>query len=376
VIVHQSLETPTPPFQVQKSYLFAHFRQISKSSNRFLDICRKIQAELLNAVRKESSREMVTLGITRKHTYVSPFILCLTLLISLILSSCNEDQPSAQTATVKNAASQITYSTKAQDVVIRTYYGGGHYGTLPLGPQLSLYGDGTYVIGLENQGKLTNDAMEKLLFTLVDTDGLLSFKRQQFSDVPDQNSTFLEVNLNGKHTELVYSNFGSRPESSQDLDEYQRLGKALTTLKESLNGMTQPYSTNKYVLLVHETATPDRTQAIQTFDLPDFTLAQAAQFECGPNKDESPTSGNPIGPCLQYTRPLGALILKDDQLQEVKTLLGGQQEGQLVQLGLYYDVRLRPLLPDELSSKKLAMLGSSQSTYQDIPLVEGKPPQQ
>jgi hypothetical protein len=277
---------------------------------------------------------------------------------------------------VQNSTGQVTYSTNAQNVVIRTYYGGGHYGTLPLGPQLSVYGDGTYVIGLEKQGKLDGDALQKLLSTLIGTDGLLSFKRQQFSDVADQNSTFLELNLNGKHTELVYSNFGSRAESTQDLDEYQRLGKALTTLNETLNSPTQAYTTNRYALLVHETTTPDRTQPIQTFSLQDFTLEQVAKFECGPNKDERPTSGNPIGPCLQYTRPLGALILQDNQLQTIKTLLGGRQEGQLLQQGLYYDVRLRPLLPDELLTKKLAMLGSLQLTYEDIPLVEGTPPQQ
>jgi hypothetical protein len=341
---------------------------------RFLDTWRKIQGELFNAVCEEPRIEMLKPSVTRKHTSVFPFIFCLVLLIALILSSCNEDQ--AQTATVKNASSQITYSTNAQDVVIRTYYGGGHYGTLPLGPQLSLYGDGTYVIGLEQQGKISSDAMQQLLATLVDTDGLLSFKRQQLADVPDQNSTFLELNLNGKHTELTYSNFGSRPETAQDLNEYQRLGKALTIFKESLNGPTQPYTSNKYALLVHETATPDQTQPIPPFFLQDFTLPQVAKFECGPNKDEARTSGNPIGPCLQYTRPLGVLILTDNQLQQIKTLLGDQQEGQFTQLGLYYDVRLRPLLGDEVSTKKLAMLGSLQFGYEDIPLVEGTLPQQ
>jgi len=311
---------------------------------------------------------MLISGTIRKHTYTFLFIFCLALLISLILSSCGN----SQTATVKNSVSQITYSTNAQDVVIRTYYGGGHYGTLPLGPQLSVYGDGTYVIGLEKQGKLSSDALQQLISTFVNTDGLLSLKRQNFSDVPDQNSTFLELNLNGAHTELVYSNFGSRPESAQDLDEYKRLGQALTTLNESLNGPTQAYTTNKYALLVHETALPDRTQPIQTFFLPDFTLAQVANFECGTDKDVRATSANPIGPCLQYTIPLGALILADNQLQTIKTLLGGQQAGQLAQLGLYYDVRLRPLLPDEVSTKKLAMLGSLQLSYQDIPLVEDR----
>src|SRR5436305_15205518 len=161
---------------------------------------------------EESGTRMITTGIKRKHTYALPCLFCLALLAALTLSSCETGQTPPQTATVKNSASQITYSTNAQDVVVRTYYGGGHYGTLPLGPQLSLYGDGTYIIGLEKQGKLTSDALQQLLSTLVDTDGLLSLKRQQFSDVPDQNSTFLELNLNGKRTELVYSNFGSRPE--------------------------------------------------------------------------------------------------------------------------------------------------------------------
>ena len=330
----------------------------------------------MNTVREASSIEMVRSSAKKKYTYVCPLVFFLALLISLMLSSCGTDQNSSQTASVQGSTNQVTYSTNAQDVVIRTYYGGGHYGTLPLGPQLSVYGDGTYVIGLAKQGKLSGDALQQLISTFVDTDGLLSLKRQQFADVPDQNSTFLELNLNGKHTELVYSNFGSRPESAQDLDEYKRLGQALTTLNESLNGPTQAYTANTYALLVHETTTPDRTQPIQTFNLQDFTLAQVAKFECGTDKDDRATSANPIGPCLQYTIPLGALILQGNQLQTIKTLLGGQQEGQLAQLSLYYDVRLRPLLPDELSTKKLAMLGSLQLSYEDIPLVERTPPQQ
>lgn len=363
------------PPQAQKYYPFTHFWHNRQARSRFLDTYRKIQRELLNTIREESRTEMATPSVIRKHCKIFPFVFCLVLVISFIMSSCANQNPS-QTTTVRTSAGQITYSANAQDVVIRTYYGGGHNGTLPLGPQLSVYGDGTYVIGLDKQGKLSSDALQQLISTLVDTDGLLSLKRQNFSDVPDQNSTFLELNLNGQHKELVYSNFGSRSESAQDLDEYKRLGQALTTLNESLNGSTQAYTTNKYALLVHETTTPDRTQRMQTFSLPDFTLAQAANFECGPDKDERPTSGNPIGPCLQYTIPLGALILTDNQLQTIKTLLGGQQEGQLEQEGLFYDVRLRPLLPDEVSTKKLAMLGSLQFSYQDIPLVEGNIPQQ
>jgi hypothetical protein len=306
----------------------------------------------------------------RKYTRIFPLFACLIL---LVMSGCGSQQTTPLTTTVGNSSAQVTYSTNAQDVVIRTYYGGGSYGTLPLGPQLSIYGDGTYVIGLEKQGKLSTDALQNLVSTLVDTYGLLSLKRQQFADVPDQNATFLELNLNGKHTELVYSHFGSRPESAQDLAEYQQLGKALTALNVALDSPTQPYTSNTYALLVHETATPDRTQAIQSFYLPDFTLAQVAKFECGNDKDDRPTSANPIGPCLYYTRPSGALILTDNQLQQIKTFLADQEAGQLVQAGIYYDVRLRPLLPDEVSSKKLALLGSIQSTYEDIPLVSDLP---
>ena len=317
---------------------------------------------------------MLTSSTIRKCTYAFPLLVSLVLLMAFMLSGCGPQQTAPlSTTVVGDASEQITYSTNAQDVVIRTYYGGGSYGTLPLGPQLSIYGDGTYVIGLEKQGKLGSDALQNLVSTLADTYGLLSLKRQQFADVPDQNATFLELNLNGKHTELVYSNFGSRPESAQDLVEYQHLGKALTALNDALNGPTQPYTSSTYALLAHETDTPDRTQSIQSFYLPEFTLAQVAKFECGADKDDRPTSANPIGPCLHYTRPLGALILTDNQFQQIETFLGGQAAGQLMQAGIYYDVRLRPLLPDEVSSKKLAMLGSIQSTYEDIPLVESIP---
>ena len=42
-------------------------------------------------------------------------------------------------------------------------------------------------------GKLDTNALQQLLHTLVDTDGLLSLNRRQFYDVPDQNATLLEL---------------------------------------------------------------------------------------------------------------------------------------------------------------------------------------
>ena len=308
-------------------------------------------------------------------------IFCLVVAIPLILTACGNQ--STTTTTVQTSQSQITYSNKPQDVIIRTYRGGGHLGTLSQGPLLSIYGDGTYVIGLEKQGKLSSDALQQLLTTIVDTDGILTLQRQQFADVPDQNSTFLELNLNGQKSELTYSNFGSRPESAQDMDEYKRLGDAITAINNALNGPTQPFSSNTYALLVRLTYNPDPTPLIQAWYMSDFTLLQVSTYECGPPLDgpnDRPTSANPAGPCLLYTRPQGALELTNTQLQSIKGLLGDQTWGQFYQYDSGHGIRdyvvsLRPLLPDEIANNKLAMLGSGQSSYENIPLVVGTVPQ-
>jgi hypothetical protein len=129
-------------------------------------------------------------------------------LLLLFVSGCSQGSSSVaspvQKQTITSATNQtITYSNNPQDVVLRTFYGGSLSGTLQLGPRLSLYGDGSYTIGLGQRGQLSSDDMQKLLSTLVDTDGLLSLTQLQFFDIPDQNATYLELMLNGKTRELV-----------------------------------------------------------------------------------------------------------------------------------------------------------------------------
>jgi hypothetical protein len=43
--------------------------------------------------------------------------------------------------------------------------------------------------------------------------------------------------------------------------------------------------------------------------------------------------------------------------------------------GLYYEVTMRPLLPDEKQKKTLAMFGGSQLSYKGVPLQIGPIPQ-
>src|SRR5712692_7342691 len=162
-------------------------------------------------------------------------IMLCSLLTLLVACDSNPSVSSTNThhTLSTNDGNIITYSTSPQDVLIRTFYGGGRLGTFEMSPDISIYGDGTYILGpglQMQQGKLDTDALQQLLHTLVDTDGLLKLNRQQFYDLPDQNETLLQLALNGKHYELTYGPFGNLQESAQDMDEYQRLGKSLTSI--------------------------------------------------------------------------------------------------------------------------------------------------
>src|SRR5216684_3520651 len=171
----------------------------------------------------------------------------------------------------------ITYSTSPRDVLIRTFYGGGRLGTFEMSPDISIYGDGTYILGpglQMRQGKLSVDTLQQLLFTLVDNYALLKLNRQQFYDVPDQNATMLQLNINDQAYAFLYGPFGNLQESAQDLEEYQRLGKALTSITGALSGPTNNYTSNQMALLVHQTLSPDLNQTIPFWDFQDFTLAQ------------------------------------------------------------------------------------------------------
>lgn len=302
-------------------------------------------------------------------------ILCCILLLSIVLSSCADGSTTSQSQTIQSSsAQQITYSTDPKKVLIRLFYGGGLYGSFQPAPQLSIYGDGTYILGTEQQGKLNNDDLQHLLTDLIDSYNLTTLKRQQFSDVPDQNATYLELALNGKTQELVYGPFGSRQESTQDLDEYQRLGKAITAINNALKGPTQPFTANATALLTRQVFGASNSAVY--WPLTDLSLSQAALFECGPVRPSSDeVDPNQELGCLKYTIPNNVLLLTGSQLQVLKNSLDGQSQGTFLGGNGTYEVRLRPLLPDEIAQKTVAMFGSAQSSYKSIPLHEGPPPE-
>jgi hypothetical protein len=314
----------------------------------------------------------------QKHL-LSTLLLLSIVCIALLITSCDtstaatpQSGPST-TFTGSSTQQQITYNTSDNEVLLRTFYGGGQKGTFNLGPQISIYGDGTYILGLNRQGKLDTTTLQQLLNTLVDTDGLLTFKRQLFFDIPDQDATFLDININGKHLELMYGAFGSQPASAQDQNEYQRLGKALTTLSHTLQGATTPYKGKTLALLAYQTFSANLQLTIPDWPIADFTLAQAATFECGIIPEDD-VSSNPTIPCLQFTIPAHAILLNTEQIQSIEAALNGKQEGDFYENGQYYTVTLRPLLPDELQKKMLAMFGSSQTQFIGVPLLEGSVP--
>jgi len=315
---------------------------------------------------------------TQKHLR-SPLLLLSAMLVIVLISGCDTSPISTSqsgqstTFTGSSTQQQITYNTSGNEVLIRTFYGGGQKGTFNLGPQISIYGDGTYILGLKRQGKLDTTALQQLLSTLIDTDGLLSFKRQLFFDIPDQDATFLDINSDGKHLELMYGAFGSQPASAQDKDEDQRLGKALTTLSHAVQGPTTVYRGKAVALLTYQTFSANLQQTIPDWPIADFTLAQAATFECG-IVPEDDVSSNPTIPCLQFTIPEHAILLDAGQIQNIETALSGKQAGDFFEDSQYYTVILRPLLPDELQSKTLAMFGSSQIQFIGVPLLEGSVP--
>lgn len=308
-------------------------------------------------------------------------LLCLLPLI-LLLASCDSSTsnvpptPPISKSTLTTNNGPITYQTGPADVLIRTFYGGGNTANLAFSPEVSIYGNGTYILGpglQMQQGKLSTDALQQLLHTLVDTYGLLNFTRQQFYDVPDQNATLLELMLNNKHHEFVYGKFGTLQESSQDMDEYHRLAQALTTITTSLKGPTAPYSSHSMTILVHQDFSPNLTQTIPIWSLKDPSLNQLAAFECGITPPDQ-TGPNADTGCLTFTIPHYAFLPTPQQLQAINTQLKGQQQGEFIEQGFYYRVIVRPLLPDESPHNTVAMFGSQELTYVGVPLHRGPVP--
>ena len=324
-------------------------------------------------------RSLVTPSLIKRICQFLAMLCLLSILLTAaapaVVTPTSTSTSNLRTLPINNGNSSITYSTSPQDVLIRTFHGGGNLGTLEFSPDISIYGDGSYILGPTLQmrwGKLDATTLQQLLHTLVDTDGLLSLSRQQFYDVPDQNATLLQLMLNGKRYEFLYGAFGTLG-GTQETAEYQRLGDALTSITEALTGLTRPYTSNSMALLVHQDFSPDLTQTIPNWTLPDFTLFQAATYECGPIPPDE-TGPNADTGCLTFTTPHYALLLTSAQLQTITKLLNGQQQGEFFERGLYYRVAIRALLPDELPQKLLAMLGSQQLSYTGVPLHSGPVP--
>ena len=314
----------------------------------------------------------------RLFTLFQPIIFSI---IIILFTACDS---SANTPSINNAkqtlstssGSTITYNTRPQDVLIRTFYGGGKLGTFEMSPEISIYGDGTFILGpglQMQQGRLQAVALQQLLHKLVDTYGLLKLNKQQFYDIPDQNATVLQLMLNDKEYTYLYGPFDNVQESAQDISEYQRLGNALTSITEALVGPTHSYMSQQMVLLVHQTFSPDLSQSIPYWSFQDFTLFQLSTFECGLIPPDL-TGPNADTGCLTYTVPHTALLLNTHQLQQIKTLLHGQEQAVFLEKGAYYGVTLRPLLPDEIEQKALAMFGSQELSYAGVPLVKGPVP--
>ncbi|HEX7735914.1 MAG TPA: hypothetical protein VF458_13690 [Ktedonobacteraceae bacterium] len=308
-------------------------------------------------------------------------VLCL---LALLLGACDSGSSSNTTTHKKTVSmdngSPVTYSTQAQDVVLRLFYGGGKVSTLEVTPEISIYGDGTFITGpgLQlRQGSISNDALQSLLHTLTSTDNLLQLHRQVFNDIPGQNAMLFQVALNSQNYQFLYGPFGNLQESTQDLHEYQQLGNAIGAVRNALSGPETAYTSQSMALLVYQTFRADYTgaqnQTVPIWPLNDIDLANAAIYECGaiPQDQTGPNADNG---CLTYTVPKFAYLPSKGDLQQIKAALLGKQQGMFLEYNSHYIVILRPLLPDEIAQKQLAMYGSNIQDYAPVPLKEGEIP--
>ncbi len=323
--------------------------------------------------------------LLKGHLRASCYLFAIACALMLLLAACDTGSSTVSSTSTGQKVSlptnnngTITYSTGQQDVLIRIFYGGGNSGSFEMSPDISIYGNGSFILGpgLQMQeGSIDTASLQQLLNTLVDSDGLLKLSQQTFYDTPDQNATVLQVSVNGKQYEYVYGPFGNLPqsESAQALADYRHLGSALTSIRDAIQGPTHNYTNQNMALLVHQDFSPDLTQVIPLWSFQAFTLFQVATFECGAIPQDI-TSPNADTGCLTYTVPHTAVLLSAQQRQAITALLHGQQQGDFLEQGLYYGVVLRPLLPDELLQKTLAMYGSDELNYAGVPIHEGAVP--
>ncbi|MGH2478717.1 MAG: hypothetical protein ACRDHW_03575, partial [Ktedonobacteraceae bacterium] len=79
-----------------------------------------------------------------KKYQASMLLLCL---LAFVLAACDGGNSNIHKTLQTDSGSTFTYSTRASDVLVRLFYGGGKVGTLELTPEISLYGDGTLIAG-------------------------------------------------------------------------------------------------------------------------------------------------------------------------------------------------------------------------------------
>ncbi|HEY0753400.1 MAG TPA: hypothetical protein VGD98_05510 [Ktedonobacteraceae bacterium] len=320
-------------------------------------------------------------GTHYTRTYgVQALLLCL---LALLLSACTSGTTSTPThrKTVQtNSGNSITYSTQSQDVLLRLFYGGGKVSLLQMTPEISIYGDGSFITGPDlqlQQGSISSDTLQNLLHTLIGTDNLLQLHHQVFDDIPDQNTTLLQMTLDNQNYQFLYGPFGNLQESTQDLHDYQQLGNAISTIKNALSGPEKTYTSQNMALLVYQTFRADYTsaqnQTIPLWPLNNIDLANAAVYECGtiPQDQTGPNADNG---CLTYTVPKTAYLPTQGDLQQIKAALLGQQQRMFLENNSHYVVILRSLLPDEIAQQQLAMYGSNTQAYTPIPLKGGNIP--
>jgi hypothetical protein len=312
----------------------------------------------------------------KSYQRIAALLLCL---LVAFVAACTGN--SAQTILAENGSS-ITYNTLPQSVLLRMFYGGGKVDPLELTPDVSVYGDGSFIIGSGLQpaeGAISNSQLQSLLHTLVNTDDLLQLQRRTFADIPDESVTLLQLTLSGKNYQFVYGPFGHLAESSQDLHAYQQLGNAITAIRNALTGSVKAYTAQKMALLVSQTFRFDFTEAqvrtIPVWHVNHLDLAQAATDECGSNPPD-PTRPNADSGCLVDTAPHVAIQPDAETLHLILDLLPRSLQRLFQENGNYYIVMLRPLLPDEIVQQYLAMYSSNVESYNAtlVPLQTGAIP--
>jgi hypothetical protein len=297
-----------------------------------------------------------------------------------LLNACDWGQSNHHQTMQTDSGRTISYSTLPQDALVRIFSGGGKVGGLELTPEISIYGDGTFIIGPGlhlMRGSLDSAQLQNLLHTLTSTDNLLLLHQQVFADIPDQNGTLLQLTLNGREYQFLSGPFGNLQESAGQMHEYQQLGNAINTVRSALDGPQRPYTSPQMALLVSETFradfTEEQNQALPTWPPGDIVLADTALYECG-SIPQDLTGPNADNGCLTYTLPRVAYLPGPRHLQAMKAILKGQQQQLFMENGGYYTVILRPLLPDEVALQQLAMYGSNSQGYMPVPLKTGAIP--